>query len=221
MITLLVITDGRAGLLERTLKTFELGATQEPITRRVIVNDCPANPEHEAWIDTLGFDVHLRPQPARRGFAGAIRAGWEAVGDDTAYVFHLEDDFVFTRHVDLLAMTRVLDSQPGIVQMALRRQAWNNDEIAAGGVIETHPDQYRDCTDGFHWWLEHRMFFTTNPSLYPRWVRDRGWPEGQDSEGRFSHTLFQNADLCSAYWGKREDPPWVLHTGATRTGVGH
>lgn len=221
MITLLVVTDGRAGLLERTLNTFEQGVTQAPISRRIVVNDCPGDPDHEAWIDTLGFDVHLRPQTGRRGFAGAIRAGWEAIGDNTDYVFHLEDDFVFTRHVDLVALARVLDDHPELVQMALRRQAWNDEEIAAGGIVETHPDQYQDCTDGFHWWLEHRMFFTTNPSLYPGWVRDRGWPEGPHSEGRFGQTLFLDAELRSAFWGRREDPPWVLHTGAVRTGTGH
>lgn len=221
MITLLVLTDGRSGYLERTLKTFELSVTQAPITKRVIVNDCPGNPEHEAWIDSLGFDVHLRPHSNRRGFAGAIRAGWDTIGEDTDYVFHLEDDFVFTRHVDLLAIARVLRDHPHLVQMALRRQPWNENEIAAGGVIEANPDQYSDRSDGFNWWLEHRMFFTTNPSLYPRRISTRGWPDVPNSEGIFSHILFADPTLHSAYWGKREDPPWVLHIGVARAGTGH
>lgn len=216
MITLLVLTDGRRGYLGRTLNSFELSVTQAPIGRRVIVNDCPDDPEHEAWIDTLGFDTHLRPEPRRRGFAGAIAAGWEAV-DGTDFVFHLEDDFIFTRHVDLVAMARVLDAHPYLTQMALRRQAWNDGEVAAGGVIEQHPDAYQDRSAGPNHWLEHRLFFTTNPSLYPRWIRDRSWPACAGSEGTFSLGLFEDPALRSGYWGRRTDDPWVLHIGVERT----
>lgn len=217
--TLLVITDGRRDCLQRTLDSFELCVNQANIGRRVIVNDCP-DPGYAEWIDTLGFDTHVKPLRRRRGFGGAIAAGWAAIGD-TDYVLHLEDDFLFTRYVDLKAVIRVLESHPHLVQIALRRQPWNEEEKAAGGIIEMNLDQYVFCGNGADCWIEHRMFFTTNPCVYPRWVRDRGWPQGEYSEGVFGHQLFEDPNLKSAFWGKANDLPWVLHIGDQRTGTGY
>lgn len=218
-LTLLVITDGRQDCLRRTLESFELSVDTAVIDQRVVVNDCTENPEFTRWVDTLGFDHHLRPLQQRRGFAGAIAAGWAMVGD-TDYVFHLEDDFVLQRHVDLKLMMEVLGERPRLAQMALRRQAWNEDEIRAGGVVEFRPSEFVDCTDRGADWLEHRCFFTTNPSLLPGWVVARGWPQVQYSEGVFSLSLLEDPQVACAYWGRRQDPPWVHHIGV-RAGVGY
>lgn len=217
-ITLMVVTDGRRECLEQTLATFYWHIDPTHIGRRVVVNDCP-DPAYEKWLDTLGFDHHVRPLGQRRGFAGAIAAGWNAIGD-TDFVFHLEDDFLMNRDIDLAALAGVLDRNPHLAQMALRRQPWNETEAAAGGVVEVMPDAYQDCTDGTHHWLEHRVFFTTNPSLYRRSLVDRGWPLVEHSEGIFSHHLFADPDLRSGYWGRRTDKPWVHHIGVMRAGVG-
>jgi glycosyltransferase involved in cell wall biosynthesis len=220
-ITLLVITDGRQEYLRRTLASFDLCINPLTISRRIIVNDCP---DHDFcdWIDAdLDFDEHVRPLPHRRGFAGAIAAGWEiAKGAD--YVFHLEDDFIFTRHVDLRAMAAVLDAHPEMAQMALRRQPWNDVEQLAGGVVEARPEEYRDHHDhSGHQWLTHQLFFTTNPSLIPQWVINRGWPQVSQSEGVFGLELFQDPQVVCGYWGQRADPPWVLHIGEGRAGTGY
>lgn len=219
MITLLVITDGRRRCLQRTLESFDLSVDPRHISRRVIVNDCP-DAEFGEWVDTLGFDTVVPPLWQRRGYGGAITAGWDAI-EDAEWVFHLEDDFVFTRHVDVAAMVNILRSHQYLAQMALRRQPWNDAEKAVGGIVEQHPEQYRDCTDGFHRWLEHRMFFTTNPCVYPRWVRKIAWPRCNYSEGVFSHLLFSDSNTRSAFWGQRSDPPWVIHIGHQRTGTGY
>jgi hypothetical protein len=218
-LTLLAITDGRQDCLRRTLESFELSVDPLLVDRRVVVNDCVEDPAFGDWLDTLGFDEHLRPLPIRRGFAGAIAAGWEATGD-ADYVFHLEDDFVFQRHIDLKLMTGVLADRPHLAQMALRRQAWNEDEVRAGGVIESRPAEFVDRREGGAHWLEHRCFFTTNPSLLPACTVARGWPQVQHSEGIFSLSLFENPQATCAYWGRREDPPWVHHIGA-RSGTGY
>lgn len=219
MITLLVITDGRRECLEHTLDSFTTNVDQSLIEHTVIVNDSP-DPDYRDFVDDLGFDLHVPPAPRKRGFAGAIAAGWaNLIG--TEYVFHLEDDFTFNRTVDLPALAGVLQEHPHLVQMALRRQPWNELEIEAGGVVESHPDWYEDATDGTHHWLEHRAFFTTNPSLYPTWVTALGWPQCPNSEGVFSHLIFGDAARRSGYWGHRDDAPWVHHIGAQRIGIGH
>jgi hypothetical protein len=218
-ITLLVVTDGRRECLERTLATFNESTTAHHITHRVIVNDYPDNPIFSDWVDTLGFDTHIRPESQRRGYGGAISAGWAAL-PSSDFVFHLEDDFVFARYIDLHAMVDVM-VENRLTQMALRRQPWNDIEIAAGGVIEQRAADYTDRTDGTHHWLEHRVNFTTNPSLYPWALTRRQWPTGTESEGHFSIALLEDPDIRLAYWGSRNEPPWVYHIGTLRIGTGY
>ncbi|QBQ74853.1 galactosyltransferase [Caudovirales GX15bay] len=222
IITQLVITDGRMLCLERTLASFEVGVNQKHISRRVIVNDCP-DPDFGRWIErTFSFDSHIKTGVnGRAGFAGAIQAGWSAMGA-TDYVLHLEDDFTLTRHWPVREVVDVLGEHPRLAQMALRRQAVNAEEIAAGGIVECWPDEYRDVTDRRgRSWLEHRLFFTTNPSIYPLATTRGGWPSGSGSEGQFSLSLFQNPQAVCGFWGKRADPPWVTHIGEVRTGKGY
>lgn len=221
MITLLVMTDGRRDCLDRTLASAADRLLGQ-ITRRVIHDDS-GDPAHLDWLRRTypAFEVITHPA-GRRGFAGAIQRAWAfLLRDEAPFVFHLEDDFVFERTVDLQEMAVLLAERPHLAQIALRRQPWNEAEIAAGGVVETDPDAYVDCTNGVVDWLEHRKFFTTNPSLYRRDLMKRGWPSGAQSEGIFSLDLFDDPAVRCAYWGRRTDAPWVTHIGHERTGTGY
>lgn len=222
MICLLVITDGRRECLSETIASAA-EALAGPITRRVLVDDS-ADPLYWAWCDDrYGEDWEVIHHDMRRGFGGAIASGWAAVlSGPERLVFHLEDDFVFLRRVALGSLVEVLDRRSHVVQLALRRQPVNAAEADAGGVIEQHPDDYAQCTDGQRVWLEHRRYFTTNPSLYRSSLCERGWPEGPDSEGRFGLALFAaDAAARSAYWGPRDGGEWVRHIGHRRHGTGY
>jgi len=224
-ITLLVITDGRRECMELTMAAAEelLDGT---INRVLIVNDS-ADHDYAEWLDAMYPSADRIHHPVRRGFGGAIQSGWDNLGD-TDWVFHLEDDFVLERPVKLLDMVATLAGQPHLVQMALRRQAWNDEERAAGGIIERYPAEYAAKAGTRSCWLEHRLFFTTNPSLYPRSLARLGWPTGEQSEGRFSIRLLREgmpgvepAALRFAFWGARTDPPLVHHIGNERVGTGY
>ncbi len=158
------------------------------------------------------------------GFAGAVQRGWSMLlaASDADYVFHVEDDFVFTRDVDLAELVAVMESNPHIAQMALVRQPWSPQEIAAGGIVKMDPGAYIKVTTippySAHW-LEHRKWFTTNPCLYRRSLCERGWPDAPDSERKFSDALFADPDVRCAYWGRGE--VWVRHIGTERAGVGY
>jgi hypothetical protein len=141
-------------------------------------------------------------------------------------VFHLEQDFTFNYPVDLTWMAETLDNHPHLAQLALLRQPWNPLEVAAGGIVEMCPDGYTQAV-GHRGaaWLEHRMYFTTNPSMYRRALMEVGWPEGQESEGRFGLRLFgcgfggiPGPDVRCGYWGTRAGGPWVHHIGDERSG---
>lgn len=201
-IALMVIFDGRDQYLDETLASLETSL-----------------PGFKGFTDTILID----DSDHQLGFAGAIQEGWrQVIQTDAEHVFHLEQDFTFTRPVLLDRMATVLDAFPYLAQLALRRQPWNDAERAAGGVIERHPDCYLEVQwDGWEW-LEHREFFTTNPSLYPVELCEFGWPDGEHSEGMFGLRLCaHDPALRFGYWGARSDPPRVTHIGDRRAGIGY
>lgn len=146
-----------------------------------------------------------------------------AAPEKADYIFHLEDDFTFNQFIDVSTLAGILGRNPHLAQIALRRQPWNEQERAAGGVVEQYPDAYKDCEDEFgNKWLEHRLFFTSNPSLYRRQlIVEHEWPDVQHSEGIFTHTLLKDPDVRFAFYGARSTPPLVEHIGVTRVGSGY
>lgn len=169
--------------------------------------------------------------PKRRGFGGTIRRAWAMLNimEPAEYLFHLEDDFLLEVDVDLSQMRGVLERHPHLAQLALRRQPVNDVEIAAGGVVECHPASYDQSGDGYAQWLEHRLYFTTNPCLYRRTLCGVGWPGGALSEGHFTHDrmLALGTPEASAehvrfgLLGRRYDPVHVTHIGKLRAGTGY
>lgn len=221
MIVLLVMTDGRDDLLARTLPV----ATAHVPHTRLLVHDDTGDYRHrlalsDQWrhlgAEVIGGDT-------RRGFGGAISAAWAHLERAVEpFVVHLEDDFILGRPFDWLDLADTLIRHPHLVQLALRRQPWNPAEIAAGGVIEQHPDDYTECRDAGGVWLEHTRFFTTNPSIYRRAMCAEGWPTGDRSEGVFTHRIRTNhPDWRFAYWGARSSGEWCEHIGHQRAGTGY
>ncbi len=223
MICLLVITNGRDDCLDRTIDATR--NLDGPITECRIWDDT-GDPDHAAMLRRAypAFTVHQHPD-GPQGFGGAIRGAWQVLATQsmTPFVFHLEDDFVIREPVDLQAMADVLTWRREVAQMALLRQPWNEAERAAGGIFETWDpgDAVQQSTLG-HWWIEHRRYFTTNPSLYRRALlhEHNGWPIGPDSEGRFGIGL-AHAGRTFGYWGSLGDAPRVEHIGTERVGTGY
>lgn len=221
--TAVVFTDGRRSYIGDTIASFEAHVTGNVAER--IIHDDSGDPDNYQWLTDTFPDWHLiHGTRGRLGFGGAVRNVWRHLTDTTGppFIFHLEDDFTFLRPVNLDDFASVLDTRPGLAQLALRRQAWNAAERAAGGVIELNPAAYVDHTAGGHEWLEQRLFFTTNPSLYRRSLCQRGWPRGSESEGKFSAALLAAPDVWCGYWGARNSGVWVEHTGRERfAGAGY
>ena len=220
-VALVVFTDGRDTLLEQTITSAE-ERLEGPIVERWIHDDT-GDDVHRAWIEAQWPSYRQIGGGPRRGFGGAIRHTWArlVVGSKAEHVFHLEDDFIFRRSVDLAAMAAVLDDHHHLVQLALRRQPWNDAERAAGGIVEQHPDDYLEISDAANTWLEHRRFFTTNPSLYRRSLCRLGWPNVAQSEGVFTHQLTIDPAVRFGYWGDRGSGEAVEHLGHVRAGAGY
>lgn len=236
-----VFTDGRGDYLDETIASFD-EMVKLPVGAkhwRTIFDDS-GNPDYyRRLVDKHGKSWAIISWPTKQGFGGTISRAWRFLSHNLdhgpEFVFHLEDDFTFDRDVEVAAMIHLLETRPYLAQVALRRQAWSPTERHAGGVVELHPDAYIEGgidtwndpawpgerpERGVHW-LEHRLFFTTNPSVYRRSLCARGWPDGPQSEGQFSADLFSDPDTRCAYWGRRSDPPWVEHIGRQRVGGGY
>lgn len=168
--------------------------------------------------------IHIDDAAHTLGFGGAIIEGWRRVLEtDAEFIFHLELDFTFDRAVPVGSMISALHRYPHLAQMALQRQPVNDTEIAAGGVLavlETAGSiTWRGQGEPFNW-IEHTHNFTTNPSVYPRWIVERGWPDETESEGKFGIYLMRDRPHTRfAYWGQGEE--WCTHIGHERTGGGY
>lgn len=221
-IALVVLTNGRDDCLARTLESARRRLSGL-VTTRLIFDDT-GDQDHRAWLrlayprfQVLGLD---EPQ----GFGGACARLWQlAQLTIEPYVFWLEDDFTFNDVVYLDALADVLEVNPRLSQLALRRQPWNAVERRAGGVVELDPTAYEDRVSGtrrYHW-LEHRKFWTTNPSLIPRRTLDAfDWPAVERSEGVFTARV-RDAGWTFGYWGARASGEWVTHIGDVRAGTGY
>lgn len=220
---LILVTDGREYVHE-TVRSLQANRGNFLFDQVIVVNDknAPYLTEDlveyaESVVSPTG-SVVVDTARSPRGFTKQIILAWSLIDEDIDYVFHLEDDFIFLEPLRIKDMISVLERNPKLVQMALLRGPVNEEERAAGGIVEKAPDDYILIEDQFVW-REHRKFFTTNPSVYKRSLTLRGWPDVPNSEGIFGWQLFEeNPDLRSAFW---TDHVTIEHIGHIRSGSGY
>lgn len=181
-----------------------------------------ASAEQHLPIGLFDVCVVVDDREHKLGFAGAIQHGWDQALDAGAdWIFHLEADFTFNQSVPLAQMIAALELHPELAQIALKRQPWNDNERAVGGIVEQHPDDYEEIAAGPLTLSVHRRCFTTNPCLYPARIARLGWPQEQHSEGVFTGRLLRDPHARFAFLGGKFDPPRVEHIGDTRAGNGY
>lgn len=218
-IALCLFTDGRKDCFDRTIQSLARNLTGN-ISRWLIINDS-TDPGYRKYLDEFyAFEIHHAPE--RRGFAGTYHYAWQLLAQmsEVDYVASWEDDFVLREPVNLDQLTALLKRQPHLDQLALLRGPVNVEEQRAGGVMEVHPHDFAErCEQGVTW-VEHRRFFTTNPSVYRRDLCKVGWPECQHSEGVFTHLRLEDPERRFGYWGPR-GRVLVDHIGTQRVGTGY
>ena len=214
MIALLVMTDGRRQYIHEVISSAST-LLDGPIIEKWMHDDSGDEANRQWLHEQFPSFIQIGEGP-RKGFGGAYSFAWKTLSDNSEadYIFNLEDDFTFNREVPLEAMAKKLDENPHVYQMALRRQAWNSEEIRAGGIIERWPHNFQQ-EDG---WISHRMWFTTNPSLYRKSLVDtRTYPDVKDAEGHFCISILDSdPEARFGYWGQKSDSAWVEHIGRQR-----
>ena len=201
-VALMVITDGRWDYLQRTLESAA-EFLDYPWHQRILVDD---SGEETGFCPTKFDFVKNTP---RKGLAGAIQSGWDALDKDIDYIFHLEDDFIFLDHVDIDLMMELLEYEADLAQIALLRQPWSPEEQQAGGIYWVNPERFKQKY-GF---VEQRHLFTFNPCLYPGTVA-REYQAGLEAE--------LTAELLKDGWrfgylGELNNDPKTIHIGIRRS----
>lgn len=208
------LTNGVRDTLAKTLDSFDRMVTG-PIGRRLIVGD-NCTPQHDGWETvTVKGGNYIR----------AVRAAYDhAIGSGQPWIWFLEDDFVYETPIDITAMQAAMDAEPRLAQMALLRQAWYPDELAAGGIIGAHQANggtfLQRRSPAGNPWVAHWCYWTQNPMLTRRaFMAAHEWPKVSGSESRFGRALFRDdAVPLAGIWGSLDDPPKVTHIGDTRAG---
>jgi hypothetical protein len=227
-VTLIVMSGGlpetweqRKVYLKRAVASLK-AKVRGPITKRVIYSTWP-DPEIREWLRVSFPDfyvvgpepesVSMWPEPRH---ARSMRSLFDYIARRLTgeYVFLAEDDFVYSNKVELPAMIDALTASPNLAQIALLRQPIHPRELD-GGVLGWPPESFTsEHLNGDHW-LEHRNFWTNNPSLFRRSLADRGWPVTSSSERHFGNALLADEHLRFGIWGEGE--AWVEHIGEVRS----
>ena len=206
----------RRGYLAASLASL-IENVHGPIVQRVIY-DCWGDPAIRAELEAMApAGWYVVGPDERPDFTGSMQAMWRYIAKRAkgAYVLQVEDDFTYTRPVELEPMIAVLAREPFLAQMALLRDACYADERETGGILGW-PVPAFTFKDG---WFEHRQFFTLNPSLFRRSLTDRPWPSGHHSETLFGKALFRDPRIRAGFWGDGSE--WIRHIGEVRAGAGY
>jgi hypothetical protein len=209
---LLVVTDGRRAYLVETMRSLRVSLQPWPPDRFLI--DDSGDPDYRAWLQAEFPDFVQVGDGARRGFAATLACGWGTVlaYSEATHIWHAEDDFTYNELVDLPAMAAILDRNPHLAQLALKRQPVNDVEREAGGFMETRPGAWTQ-RDG---WIEHQTNFTSNPSQIPARVARLCVGSDVRLDELTMSDLLMAEGYGFGYLGRIEDRPRVTHIGGHR-----
>lgn len=223
-VALLVIDDGRKELLAQTIASAEEHLKYNFKTK-IIVNDSGDYPSYDEYLQKeyspKGWSIvsHLE----RYGLASAIKSGWAAIDkyratelmtiNHSGYIFHLEDDFTFNDDIDIDYMIDILDRNPYLAQVLLKRDCVNAKEAECGGWMWS-VDWKFEQREGY---VEQDHLFSLNPCLYRRELTAIGWPDN-GGETEFTNKLkSSHRGTKFGILGTISDPPLVTHIGSYRS----
>ena len=219
---LTVLTDGRKQYIEKTIPSW-MEHYDSLISNKFIIDDSGQG-DYRAWLKEYFPSFTIIPVgESRCGYSNAMNKVFSTIVESkTKYVLHLEDDFILNKPVSLENIVDVLDKNPLVSQMSIMRQPWFANEREHGGVIEALEKQgstgFKNMNTDGHDWVRHSSFWTCNPSVFPLWVAEMGWPEAPWSEMKFSQEI-HSKNKFSGIWGSRTSWPHTEHIGEERNGT--
>jgi hypothetical protein len=210
-IAFLIFTDGRLEYLARALDSAEKNLQCHFAVRRIVNDEPLVEDVLRKTYEPRGYEVVSHAE--RLGFCGSIQAAWNDLPAGAEWVWHCEDDFTYNEPIPVMQMIKVMQFHG---YLALLRQAVNNEEQAAGGIIQLHPNWFTEKKWREFCWLEYNVCMTSNPSLYPASITKYPYGEKGDGEGKIGK-LLRDEGYLYAYWGGLDQGPKVTHIGEHRS----
>ena len=163
-----VFSTNRLEYLIPTLASHESNILTDGLDiHSILIDDYPQGRYDEAIIDIgkkYNFnEVVLHPQ--NKGITKNWTDLWNYLkSQDFDYIWHHEDDIIFQRKVQLQTLIDVLNNDPKLCQVNLKRAPWYDwefNEPLKNGKEERY---------GSYLYSKEQEFFWTMASLYPSWV---------------------------------------------------
>jgi hypothetical protein len=219
---LTVLTNNRPVYLERTMAAFARYVRPAP-TRVIVLDDGGRTPDLRAPMGYLPVEARELRTPGF-GQCRAMQMLWDAAAaSDLDWWFHIEDDQVILRPVDLEHLAYVVE-KVGLAQMALMRTPWGA-EIEHGGYIPKDPGFYtrRGREFSTHQWIETTRNWAFAPALIPQGVvaaRFARYLPDRDCETSIGPSILDAyPEMRFGLWGWGE--PWCAHIGVDRGAGAH
>lgn len=211
-----MLTDGR-DYVKETLPAWREAL---PDLELAVVDDSGDN-ERRSWLKDHA-DHLVSPGINRCGYTAAMRVVMGlAASSGRDHILLTEDDFLPIAIPDLSEVATIINEHE-LSQMSFRRQAWYKNEKRKGGILQAVATRAacNEMKQGHARWIEQSAYWTCNPSLFPRWVAERGWPDVKWSEKVFSDDIIADGYVAGV-WGKWDDKPLTRHIGYEKKGTGY
>jgi hypothetical protein len=213
-IALVLRCDGRRQYIEQSIAS--LSHIDCDFTYRFIVDDS-GDKEYADWLDATFPTFECIHHPERQGMSGGVRTAFATVvRSGVDYAFATEDDMQIVSDVSLSPMIELLESQPHLCQIGLKRLG-NEQEMAGGGWVEIQPPLYAEHHAGDLTWIDTDWLFFFSPSLIPRRIMEFALA----NVSVFLETEIMDAlrpqGYRSSFIGGMYDPPLCRHVGYARS----
>ena len=149
------------------------------------------------------------------------KQAWEMLPEDTDYIWHQEDDFLFPSEINVEELVYLIENFPlapeRLSQICLKRQAWYSggtdfiNQIESGEVGHEVNVKFKDQNRKL---VLHQHYFNANPCIYPKWVTKEKYSHNpQESVIPNDLKKKYGSAVYSAIYGGRNDPPLCEHIG--------
>ena len=207
-----VVGDGRIQYLRQAVASYHKSVINAD-DYLIMINDT-GDSGYARVLDDEFPEFKIIHHPERRGLGGAVRSAWtEAVKTGCDFVFHVEEDFIFPDEIDAFDLVKLLVSRPHLAQMCLVRNAVNDQESAAGGMLHVDPSRYTECSNGQVDWLEQSSLFSFNPALISIGVIEHALHTATDFLERDVTDVLTPQGYAFGLLGKMSDDPRCIHIG--------
>ena len=168
----------RPRVLEQTLKSIVKNIVTKENEFRLIINIDPMGEKIQQKIilkvAKTYFSNILYNYPKQPSFAKAVKWCW--YNSDASYIFHIEDDWLINRKVDVNKMINILDKYKDLSSLRLYKYKTPKEK-----VFSTFSCKWRYNQEGFYIADDWRKQFGLNPILIKRQFIDEVLPKMRDN----------------------------------------